>query len=261
MSKYLAATRISLRCSTALIATSIFMVSGLTATAEDDRGLTYSIGAFVTAGTSPFEKEGSDLEVEALPWFEITGEHFSLGIDGLTVPITQFSNINIKGRLAPRWIAFDPEDYAGLKGFDRDIAIEAGFAADMELGPVTLTLEALRDISDTHGGTEVSAKAAGGLPLSERTFLGIEAGLTWMDTDLATYKYGVLNSDSGAYAAYDIDEVVVPTLGVQLVHQLTDHISIMGAVSGDFLPQTVTDSPIIQRDTIFSSMVGLKYEF
>ena len=35
----------------------------------------------------------------------------------------------------------------------------------------------------------------------------------------------------------------------------------MGGVETSFLPDNVTDSPIVQRDTLTSVMLGLRYDF
>jgi MipA family protein len=223
-------------------------------------GLRYSIGLLAGAGQSPFEKDGT--ETGLIPDFLIEGDRFSFGTSGLTYDVIQGGDFTLSARLAPRWFAADPGDVAGLEQLKRDTAIEAGLSARFAFGNFEAELGALHDVSDTHGGTAVNAALSTGFSVSERFTIGAKVGATWMDADLATYSYGVLPAEaSGSLAAHRVGESVIPSISINASYALADHVSLTGGVETSFLPESVTDSPIVKRETLTSVVIGLRYEF
>ncbi len=223
-------------------------------------GLRYSIGLLAGAGQSPFDKDGT--ETGLIPDFLIEGDRFNLGTSGLTFEVIQRGDFTLSARLAPRWFAADPADVAGLEQLKRDIAIEAGLSARFAFGNFEAELEALQDVSDTHGGMAVNASLSTGFSVSDRFTIGAKAGATWMDADLATYSYGVFPAEaSGSLAAYRVGDSVTPSISIKASYALADHISLTGGVETSFLPESVTDSPIVKRETLTSVVIGLRYEF
>lgn len=223
-------------------------------------GLRYSIGLLAGAGQSPFDKDGT--ETGLIPDFLIEGDRFSFGTLGLTYEVIQRGDLTLSARLAPRWFAADKADVAGLEQLKRDVAIEAGLSARFALGNFDAELEALQDVSDTHGGMALSASLSTGFSVSDRISIGAKAGATWMNADLATYTYGVLPAEaSGSLAAYRVGDSVIPSISINASYALADHVSLTGGVETSFLPESVTDSPIVKRKTLTSAMIGLRYEF
>jgi MipA family protein len=223
-------------------------------------GLRYSIGLLAGAGQSPFDKDGT--ETGLIPDFLVEGDRFSFGTSGLTFEVIQRGDLTLSAKLAPRWFAADPADVAGLEQLKRDIAIEAGLSARFAFGNFEAELETLQDVSDTHGGMAVNASLSTGFSVSDRFTIGAKVGATWMDADLATYSYGVLPAEaSGSLAAYRVEESVIPSISINASYALADHVSLTGGVETSFLPESVTDSPIVKRDTLTSVMIGMHYEF
>jgi MipA family protein len=223
-------------------------------------GLRYSIGLLAGAGQSPFDEDGT--EAGLIPDFQIEGDRFSFGTSGLTYDVIQRGEFTLSARLAPRWFAADPADVAGLEQLKRDIAVEAGLSARFAFGNFEAELEALQDVSDTHGGMAVNAALSTGFSVSDRFTIGAKVGATWMDADLATYSYGVLPAEaSGSLAAYRVGESVIPSISINASYAITDQVSLTGGVETSFLPDSVTDSPIVKRDTLTSAMIGMRYEF
>lgn len=223
-------------------------------------GLRYSIGLLAGAGQSPFEKNGTDSGL--IPDFLIEGERFSFGTSGLTFKAVEGGGFTLSAKLAPRWFAADPSDVAGLEQLKRDVAVEAGLSARYAFSSFEAELEMLQDVSDTHGGMAVNASLSTGVSVSDRFRVGAKLGATWMDADLATYSYGVLPDEAtGALAAYRVKDSVIPSISINASYALSDKVSMMGGVETIFLPDTVTDSPIVKRDTLTSVVFGLRYAF
>jgi outer membrane protein len=227
-----------------------------TAAAE---GLKYSLGLYGVAAASPFESD--KVQGAIAPDFMIKGERFSFGTDGLTYDLVATGQVTLSARLAPRWAA-DLSDLAGLEHLKRNIAVEAGLAASLSLGQVQISVEALKDVSDTHDGAAVAATVGTMFEVSDRFSIGAQARATWMDRKLATYTYGVLPNEARAgLAAYSVNEALIPTIAINANYAVNDHTSLVGGLTADFLPDNVTSSPIVKRDYVVSVMLGLRHGF
>lgn len=223
-------------------------------------GLKYSLGLYGTATSSPFDAD--KVNGAAAPDFRIEGEHISFGTNGLTYDLLDGGLFTLSARLAPRFVLADPSKVAGLGHMKRDIAVEAGLAASLSLGQVQMNVEALKDVSDTHDGAAVTATVGTTFEVSDRFSIAAQAGATWMDRKLATYTYGVLPNEARAgLAAYSVNEAVIPTVGINANYALTDHTALVGGLTADFLPDSVTSSPIVKRDSVVTVMLGLRHEF
>jgi MipA family protein len=241
----------------ALLLGSALQFTPLAAQAE---GLRYSIGLYAGGSTSPFDKD--EAEAFGAPDFLIEGERFSFGTSGLTYDIFETDSFGLSARLAPRLVSADPTEVAGLERLKKDIAVEAGLAAKLTYGQFELGLEALRDVSDTHDGAAVTASVGTRFQLSDRLSIGARVGATWMDQKLATYTYGVRTSEAGGgISAYSVTDSVIPSIGIDAGFALTEKTTLIGAVSAEFLPDSVTASPIVKRDTLVSAMLGVRYAF
>ena len=223
-------------------------------------GLRYSIGLLAGAGQSSFEADETNTGL--IPDFLIEGDRFSFGTSGLTFDVLEGAGLTVSARLAPRWFAADPSDVVGLEHLKRDIAVEAGLSARLTMGNVVAEVEALKDVSDTHGGMAVNAALSTGISVSDRFTVGARMGATWMDADLATYSYGVLPGEAtGLIPAYRVKASVIPSISLNAAYALSDTVSLTGALETSFLPDNVTNSPIVKRDTVTSVMMGMRYEF
>lgn len=223
-------------------------------------GLRYSLGLYGVASASPFDAD--KVKGTAAPDFRIEGEHFSFGTDGLTYDLVETGPFSLSARLAPRFVLADPADVAGLEHLKRDTAVEAGFAATLSFGQVQMNVEALKDISDTHDGMAVAATVGTMVQVSDRFSIGAQAGATWMDRKLATYTYGVLPNEARAgLAAYSVNEALIPSVSLDADYALTDRTALVGGLTADFLPDGVTESPIVKRDYVVTVRLGLRHSF
>ena len=230
--------------------------------AAQAEGLRYSVGLYAGAASSPFVNENDDAEGFLAPDFLIEGERFSFGTSGLTYDIFETDSFGLSARLAPRFVSSDPTDVAGLERLKKDIAVEAGLAAKLTYGQVELGVEALKDVSDTHDGMAVTASVGTMFQISDRFGIGARVGATWMDQKLATYTYGVSASEAGGgIAAYSVKDSVIPSVGIDVSYALTENTTVIGSLSAEFLPNSVTASPIVKNDNVVSAMVGLRYAF
>ncbi len=240
----------------------LFIALGVLATPNSARaeGLRYSIGLLAGAGLSPFEKDKTQSGL--IPDFLIEGDRFSFGTAGLSYDVIQRQDFTLSARLAPRLFDLDSTDVAGLEQLNREIAIEGGLSARFAFGDFAAEIEALHDVSDTHGGTAVNAALSTFCSVSDRLTIGAKVGATWMDADLATYSYGVRPAEAnGSLAAYRVGDSVIPSVSINANYALSDSVSLMGGFETSFLPHSITSSPIVRNDVLPSLVIGVRYEF
>jgi MipA family protein len=222
--------------------------------------LRFSLGAMAGISQSPFDTKKTTKGV--MPDFLVEGDQFSFGTAGLTLDVVKSGGVTLAARIAPRWGDADPADVPALKGLKRKTAVEAGLAASMQFGALEAGVEALKDVSDTHNGMAVNMSVSTGMECTDRLSVGANVSALWMDSKLATYSYGVRPKEAtGTLAAYGVKASVIPSVGLQANYTVTDHMSLVGSVQAQFLPKSVTRSPIIKRDTMVSAMLGVRYAF
>lgn len=243
----------------------IFATSGTVAMAQDssasENPFRFTVGAIAAAGNSPFDAD-DDFEGALVPYFSVETGRIKFDPNGLSYGAYQSANSSIELLLAPRWLTADPADEPGLSTLDRETAVEAGLRYTHQVSTVEFSAAFLTDVSDTHDGHELNLGIATGLPLGVKTFVGLQASLSWNDANLASYRYGVREGEATrALAAYDVDETITPSIGIELSHQLSARATLIGGFEAEFLPDEVTSSPIVQRDTLYATFVGIAYEF
>lgn len=222
--------------------------------------LRFSLGAMAGISQSPFDTKKSDKGV--MPDFLVEGEQFSFGTSGLTLDVVKSGDMALTARLAPRWGDADPTKVPALKGLKRKTAIEAGLAASLRFGALEAEVEALKDVSDTHNGAAVNLSVSTGMDCTDSVSIGASVSALWMDSKLATYSYGVRTKEAtGTLPAYGVKASIIPSIGLQASYSVTDHMSLVSSVQAQFLPKSVTASPIIKRDTLLSAMIGVRYAF
>ncbi|MEM9585508.1 MAG: MipA/OmpV family protein [Pseudomonadota bacterium] len=223
---------------------------------------TLTFGAIGFASTSPFASDRHELDTGLTPHFSFEMGRLSVDPTGAAYALFETRGLTAQALLAPRWVAADPADVTGLSALKRDTAIEAGGRVTYASNGLKISAEYLGDISDTHSGHEINASVGTEFVIGERVFLGLEAAVSWNDSALGTYRYGVRQSEAtAALAAFEVDSNVTPSLGLQVGYQVTERATLLGGARVEFLPSEVTDSPIVQRDTILSTFLGVSYGF
>lgn len=228
---------------------------------DDDR---WSIGVAAAMRDSPYVGEGTRLR--PLPLLTFEGERvFWSGLSG-GVHAIKGDHFGVDLILAGRFDGFDIEDLGrtelarnGLDASlleDRDDGLDAGIAFNWFGRAGQLKLRALADITDASGGHEVAIDYGYALHWGDTTVVpGV--GVRWMSSDLVRYYYGVLDEEiARGVTPYDPGSALVPQVSVGFSRPLGRKWKLLGAVDYQFLPNEITDSPLIEPDT--SGSAGLR---
>ena len=222
----------------------------------------FSIGLGVAAGNGIFV--GDDASATALPILRYDSDAFSIGFpDGARVTLFDLGNVRLSGIVSPRLSAIDASDSADLDGFDRELTADGGIQVRYNIAPQTqLSFRAVTELTDEHGGSEVDLSVSQALPIG--TFpLRLSAGVTWHSEELAAYTYGVSAADAAAssFSQYDPGEIIVPHISIGTAIPINDRARILANVRAEFLPDAVSDSPIIDDDVSIGAFIGISYDF
>ncbi len=221
----------------------------------------FSVGIGIGAGNSAYL--GEDDVANLLPIVRYDSAAFSVGLpQGLRLTVLDRNDFRLSAVVSPRLSEIDNADADVLDGLDREITIDGGLRMTYSLSPQTrLTFGAVTELTDEHDGQEVSVGVtqilrAGSLPV----ILG--AGARWQSSDLGRYLYGVRASEvTATRPEYTPDDAILPYISIGSLMPVSDTVRLTANLRADFLPETVTDSPIIDEDVKVGFLVGVIYNF
>lgn len=222
----------------------------------------FSFGLAAVANDSPFVDGG--LSFGLLPILGYDSQAFSVGVlQGLRITAYELESLRLSVIAAPRfYLEIADTDGAALDGINRAITGEAGFDLEYSLGPATdLSLRGVTEVTGEHGGQELllnlrQTVALGGFPLT------LGAGLRWQSADHAEYAWGVRPEEATATrSAYAPGDVLIPSLSIGTFIPVNGKTTIIATLQMDFLPDEVSDSPIVDQDSTTSAFVGVTRSF
>ncbi|TDO98647.1 MipA/OmpV family protein [Marinomonas balearica] len=224
-----------------------------------ENGLEATLGAGVLQMQSHVKGEKS--ETEFFPMVELSYGGFSLSADGLgyTYELSPLSAVFFS--LGTRNSTVDGGNLTLSNLTKRDDATEVGVAWIKNEPMFELTTYLNADISNTHKGFEVGFDL--GKPMMfAGGYLTPSIGVNYLSEDLVNYYYGVSSSEaSNGIKSYDADGSLGANLGLEYVYKIYSGWHSYTAVSWDYLGSGVGDSSIVERDSVWSGIIGIVYEF
>ena len=245
-----------------------YAIAGLTLTislisnasfAEDNAQL--SVGMAYINSASPYEGVGSSSRVVPSVSFESGDLKLSVQ-DGISYRVFAGENTQVRLNLAPNFEPYKSSDSTTLSGMDRDMGVDGMVAGSFEIARgSTFSLKASTDLSNTFNGHLVDVSFSQFIPLGGIPTI-FSLGSKWYDSKRSQHMYGVYSSEVAAgRAEYAPGAVAVTYLSVNSIMSLTDNISAFVSVSANFLPNEITNSPIVSKKNTMSTVLGLSYNF
>jgi outer membrane protein len=158
-------------------------------------------------------------------------------------------------RLAERGI-----DRAALRDRARGVDMGLGLAWKGSAGRAWL--DAKTDVTNASGGQEVELGYAFAVPAG-KGLLAPSVTVSYWSSKLSNYYYGVLPREEAAgVPRYRPGDAVVPAFSVAYLHALPGRWRVFGVVEYQWLPGTITDSPLVEgRRGIPSLFLGVSRSF
>lgn len=82
-------------------------------------------------------------------------------------------------------------------------------------------------------------------------------GMHYRSGGLGTYLYGIEAGDDGD--PFRIDPHIVPFATLTAGFELSDHWTLLVGLSGEYLPDAVTDCPLVDDSYTATSVLGITY--
>lgn len=233
----------------------------LPAAAQDGTGRPdgWSLGGIIAADTNPYIGQGSD--IIPLPLVSFRNGPFELSTNGLSYELYRQGPFGFTLGARPRFSGLISTDGPQLDGIDRRVTGDVALEMRYDIGRLYAGADLRQEFTGEHDGQE--ARLRFGLRQTVGSVrLDWSAGAAWQSGDLSRYVWGVSDAEARAgRSAYDPGGVLVPFVGLRGMMPLSENWSVLGTLRADFLPDTVTDSPIIEDDTLISGGVGVQFRF
>lgn len=231
----------------------------------------WNLGIAAVVNDSPYAGEGT--RVVPIPLFGFHGEKFffqglSAGwqfVENDSFELAAIVKFRLDGfkvkDLGRSELAANGIDYRLLE--DRDSSVDLGLSAKWKGGFGELETEILADATNTSGGQEVSLQYSYGFEVGKGQ-LSPNVSAKWLSEDAANYYYGTLDEEvARGVVDYKPGSVVIPSVGVSYFRPIGEKWSLLGFAKYDFLPDEITESPLMEPDTdgSFSVFVGFSRGF
>lgn len=220
------------------------------------------IGAGIIGRGSPYT--GSDSNVmQPIPAITYNGERLQWLGPNVQYSLVGTGRWRIAGSASYRIGVYEEDDSPALLGLgDREgtLMMGAGLRYELPAG-VNLQLRYEHDVLDKIGGGSAIARLskafqAGSVRISPQ----IQAN--WLSKDLANYDYGVLLSAATLERpAYSVGSAVSYQIGFGSFFELTENWRIILNVSAEFLPDKISESPIVADDHVIKGFAAITYVF
>lgn len=229
---------------------------------QEEQGLGFSVGVGVWGVRNPMEGAKKEPESGFFPYISYENDWLSIDPSGAAVKVFGAEHFMVQGLVAPRWLLVDPKDSTIHNDLKRKSGVDLGARASVMAGPVMGSIEYRGDVSDRSNGHEVTGELGVEVDLPGNGSLGVKGGAYWRDSNLNTYLYGVYVDEARPdRPAYRIEEGFSPFAGLMLRYPVIDKVEVVMASEVEFLPDRITDSPIIARQIVPSAFIGMFYSF
>ncbi|GHG58893.1 membrane protein [Alishewanella longhuensis] len=235
---------------------------GLFASLPTAQAAEFELGVAAVNYGSPYK--GIASENLMLPWISYRGERFSLNGLDISYQLYQRDNLNFSFKLAPAASYLDPNksrDLAISKLDKRQFTALAGAELKYQLNAYFLKANLLRDITGKHNG--IASSATVGRPFHTAGIIVIpEIGLHYWDSKISNYYYGVSSAESerSGLTEFQSSAKFRVQSGLTVIKQLSPNNKIFFNTSfGRFIG--AYDSPVLNKNTMYTGLVGWSYTF
>ncbi len=221
----------------------------------------WGVGVMTLYSSNPYR--GGDTVFRVLPLVTYVGE--KLYVVGPSAGYNLVKNRWISANVVARYIfsgdAFDDSPY--LDGMDeRKDTLMSGFNLNLRgIGKWRMEFSALTDVLGRHDGQELDI-SAGYQFRGNRWSLSPTAGMFWRSADYNDYYYGVRTGEETeerpAYAPGSSFEFFA---GLFARVEINDRWSVLASIRGEVLSDEIQDSPIVDKDFVNTTFLGLNYAF
>jgi len=218
------------------------------------------VGAGAVIRSEPYD--GVDSKIYPIPLFGYEGKRLYLrGITG-GYRLIQSKGWSIGPTVRPRFEGYQAGDSSALRGMkDRNPTIDGGVELAWRMNWALISTVVVTDLLGAHDGHELELSYT-----ARFSYAGFDvipgAALRWRSSNLVDYYYGVKASEvKKGRLAYAPDETVSPLVRLALRRKMSERWGLLFATQYEWLDDKISDSPIVETDSILSVVLGATYSF
>ncbi|MGD8926404.1 MAG: MipA/OmpV family protein [Thioalkalispiraceae bacterium] len=236
----------------------------ITSTQERENKQDNAFGVGVTGSNAQRPFVGVDQQPSILPYFSYKYQRFY--IEGLDMGYTLYSNESIYFDMlaTPRFYEVKSSfaDNGELDGIDKtNPSYFAGLSTQIKSSFAIYTFQLLHDLLESDGAEAVFQVSKSFHP-EENFNLAPSVGLTYQDAELVDYYYGVQAHEVRAGRPfYEGRSSLNYNVTLNGNWYITRHIELLGQIKYEILGDGISDSPIVDDDSLFSYTLGMVYRF
>ena len=220
------------------------------------------VGVGVIGRSSPYV--GSDSTVlNPIPAITYNGERLQWLGPNVQYGIVGSGRWRLAASASYRIGVYEEDDSRALVGMgDRDSTLMAGLGLRYELpGGVNLAMSYEHDVLDEIGGASATVRMSKGFQAGWLRLVP-QLQVNWLSKALTNYDFGVTARQATLNRpAYNTGSSVSFEVGFGSFIEVTEAWRIVLNVSAEFLPDRITDSPIVDVDHVIKGFAAITYVF
>lgn len=256
-----------------------------------------SVGVAAPIQVEPYQDfRGGGVRSFAVPFYVYNKNNLTLAGPNVSYRFWKPLGVQLSAEGRYRFQNFEANDSPVLEGMDdRNGTFEVGLRAGRRFDRLRIRAEGMADVFGQHRGYEMQAFANFEVGNGRMISFRPEAGVLYQNRDVVNYYYGVKDrealfldasgdplvlgpgADGGPLTvddfertgiredgslirpAYQSDGAVVPFVGATARIRLSRRIQFNAQVRSRFLPDEITNSPIVDQNHRTTAFIGLSY--
>ena len=222
----------------------------------------FGVGAGAIGRSSPYT-DSNDNVLQPIPVITYNGERLQWFGPSLRYGLAGSGAVRLALAADYRIGAYEEDDADVLSGLgDRDDTLLLGLSLQFELpAGVDLAVGYRHDALDRIGGGAANARLSRDFQTGIVRFAP-QLTLNWLGEDLGNHDFGVpAAAATAARPEYRLGSTVSFEAGIGSFIELSEAWRVIVNVSAEFLPDDVTDSPIVDTDTVIKGFAAVTYVF
>jgi outer membrane protein len=221
----------------------------------------YGLGFSVSVAQRPFV--GVDQQNTSLPYIKFSYKDLYIEGTNFGYKFLDSENTRFEVLATPRFYEVKPSfaENGELDGIDETSPTYLAGLSLQHTEVLTFTTQLLFDVIESDG-YEFILSASKNYKISKSLFLAPAFGITYQDSKLVDHFYGVqANEVAAGRPEYQAGSSVNTNVSLTALWDATRHIQLLGQVKYEKLGDGITDSPIVDEDSIATAVLGVVYIF
>lgn len=220
----------------------------------------FALGIGVASFQDP--QKGLSAKQVALPLLSYQGERLSFQVTTLSYKMAELGEVEINALVSGRIQGYEATDSPYLHGMKtRSDTVDGGISFDWN----GFSLSYKHDLFSKHKGDEVALFYSKGFDLGKLQLM-TGAGVAWQSKKLNHYYFGVNASEAQNLVVqghlfnrtdYQAEAALIPKVNALAIYSLSTSWALIGGGEVEFLPEEITDSPIISEKNAWGVFIGI----